>query len=493
MPGFPLGFPHVPRGETHGRKTTPRPADQSVRLGPVPGVQRGKRELLILQGMGSVLRARRRATIRISPRQSLNEPHQVANGVEGLVVLANGQGLSGPTRGRTGFSLVAVRTTGAQGDEDRTLRGSSLWGEIARNQVKSQPRTMTTHIEGFATAEGTHRWATKSMTSHHLPALHFRVFDSLTLTSIGMGTYLGKVDEVTDAFVTSAVERSIRSGALNVLDSAANYRLAHGERAIGLALRQLISKGEARRDEVFVATKNGYAADPDLLKRMVSERKISNREVFRGVNCMSPCFLEDQLERSRENLGIATVDLLYLHNVTDEQVAVLGRDEFLARLRDSFEFLEMARARVHLRYYGLATWDTFRSPPESPNHLDLEEVVSLAQSVGGEHHGFRFLQFPFNPRMPEAVMLRTQRIGVGRGTLLEVARSLGVGTFSSVPLMQGRLPAREALQFARSAPGHIAPLVGQKDPGHVEENLSVAALLPWSSDEFGTYLSTLRS
>ncbi len=45
----PPGFNYaICRGEIHGRKTTPRSADQPVRLGHVPGVPRGRGELSIL-------------------------------------------------------------------------------------------------------------------------------------------------------------------------------------------------------------------------------------------------------------------------------------------------------------------------------------------------------------------------------------------------------------------------------------------------------------
>jgi hypothetical protein len=45
-------------------------------------------------------------------------------------------------------------------------------------------------------------------------------------------------------------------------------------------------------------------------------------------------------------------------------------------------------------YYGLATWDCFRVPPDHPSYLSLDEVVRLATKVGGARHGFRFVQLP---------------------------------------------------------------------------------------------------
>lgn len=351
---------------------------------------------------------------------------------------------------------------------------------------------MSDLAEGHATPDGTRRYAERGHAKHALPSSHFRTFQGLSLSSLGMGTYLGPADEATDRKVAEAVKRSVESGAINVLDSAANYRAGRGERSVGAALKEVLGTGKVRRDEIFVCTKNGYVADPRSLARMVQEGGVRRDEIFSGCNCMSPAFLGDQLERSRQSLGLATIDLLYLHNVTDEQVGPLGSEEFLDRLRESFQFLEGARKEGKIRYYGLATWETFRTPPEEDAHLELEEVVELAREIGGPEAGFRFLQFPFNLRMPEAAVAPYQELGAERKTLLEAAGALGVGTLSSVPLLQGRLPVKEALQFARSAPGHLAPLVGHKDPRHVTENLSVAAHPPWTAEEFQTYLGTLN-
>jgi diketogulonate reductase-like aldo/keto reductase len=97
--------------------------------------------------------------------------------------------------------------------------------------------------------------------------------------------------------------------------------------------------------------------------------------------------------------------------------------------------------------------------------------------------------------MPEAATTANQPIGGARRTLFEAAHRLGVGCFTSVPLFQGQLArsgpkrdglnaAQTALQFARSAPGTIAPLVGQKRPEHLSENLELASRPPWNAEQF---------
>ena len=80
-----------------------------------------------------------------------------------------------------------------------------------------------------------------------------------------------------------------------------------------------------------------------------------------GMHSMAPEFLKDQIERSRLNLGLETIDVLYLHN-PETQFGFVSPDEFYARARAAFEFLETAASNGKIQYYGAATWEGFRKP-----------------------------------------------------------------------------------------------------------------------------------
>jgi len=367
-----------------------------------------------------------------------------------------------------------------------------------------------TAIAGHASPEGTHRFRDRGVDVRKLPPGHFReASEGLVLSSIGLGTYIGPPDGPTDLAVEQAVTVCLTSGRVNVLDTAINYRYQRAERSLGRALAQLIEREEVRRDEVFVATKSGYFA-PDAESATPPERWVEEQLVKPGIlraedvvddcHAMSPSYLTDQLERSRRNLGLSTLDLVYLHNAPDAQLPVVGGEEFATRLEGAFRLYERQRDARRLRTYGLATWDCLRSRPDDPNFFSLEEGVRIARKVGGDDHGFRFVQFPFNVGMPEAASIRNQVVGGERVTLFEAAKKLGVGCFTSVPLFQGQLaragpkrdglsPAQTALQFARSAPGTIGPLVGQKRPEHLSENLGLASRTPWSLEQFRALLT----
>lgn len=376
-------------------------------------------------------------------------------------------------------------------------------------------------IKGFATAEGTRRYRERfeGKSTGGLPIAegHFRdTTQGLSLTSLGMGTYLGNLDEQTSRDMTQAAIRSVSSGAINVLDTAINYRYQLSERSLAQAIKDLLSQG-FQRDELFVCSKNGFIS-PDAERqqrgedfrewfrsRYIDSEMIQPGDIAGGMHCMAPAYLEDQLSQSLSNLGLATLDLVYLHNAAESQLPEVGREEFMRRLRLAFEFYEKARAEGRIRYYGMATWNCFRvEPEESGEYLSLQEVVALATSIGGESHGFRFIQLPFNLAFTEALTLPAQPVAAEMMSLLEAAMAFDIGVFTSVPLLQGQLlsetrlpkfdgmetPAQECLQFVRSNPGVLAPLVGHKKPDHVEQNLKVASLPPLVLAEFEEMLST---
>jgi aryl-alcohol dehydrogenase-like predicted oxidoreductase len=369
-------------------------------------------------------------------------------------------------------------------------------------------RTVTP-LSGRATPEGTQRFRERAVRDRGLPVEHFREAPgSLTLSSLGLGTYIGAPDGPTDLAVEHAVAISLTSSRANVIDTAINYRYQRAERSIGRALAHLVDQGTVQRDEVFVSTKNGYFA-PDgessipperwVEEELVARGRLDPRDIVDGSHAMSPSYLTDQFERSRRNLGVDSVDLLYLHNAPDAQLSTVGREEFLARLEAAFRLYESWRDAGALSFYGLATWDCLRTAPTDPGFFALESAVRLARKVGGQDHGFRFVQFPFNVAMPEAASVRNQPLGGERVSLFDAAAKLRLACFTSVPLLQGRLAkggpkrhgltaAQTALQFARSAPHTLAPLVGAKRPEHLSENLELAGRRPWTSAEFSELL-----
>ncbi|MEP7271797.1 MAG: aldo/keto reductase [Acidobacteriota bacterium] len=332
---------------------------------------------------------------------------------------------------------------------------------------------------------------------------HFRESGGLTLSSIGLGTYLGHHDEQTDQSYAGAIKRALELG-VNVVDTAANYRFQRSERVIGEVLASLIADGKIARDEIVIATKGGYVpfdgAPPgsrkemnDYLERTFVQSGICTRDDFvQNSHSMAPRYLAHQLEQSLRNLKVRTIDIYYVHN-PEAQFAGVDREVFRTRLRAAFEFLESAASEGLIAKYGVATWNGFRVAPSSPEFLSLLELVETAREVAGDDHHFGVVQLPLNLAMREALTLANQPLEDTHVPLLEAANEFGVTVMSSATLLQSRLAsglpetvaesfagvatdAQRAIQFARSAPGVATALIGMARASHVEENLLVSRI-----------------
>ena len=365
-------------------------------------------------------------------------------------------------------------------------------------------------VSGFATKEGTANYVKK----HQAAANHYKNFDGLFLSSVGIGTYLGNPDDVTDRLVKDAVVSSVKAG-VNVIDTAINYRSQKAERSVGKAIAELVQSGDAKREEVFVSTKNGYVTNDgdvneefwvNIQNTLVKPGIIKSGDITSGYHCMTIPYLEYNLKQSMKNLGLDCIDLMYLHNAAEGQLQDISKEEFLKKLHDVFEFYETQRKNGSIRYYGMATWECFRVAPNHPQYLSIFDMVKLAKEVGGQDHGFRFIQLPYNMYYDQALNMKTQGDS-SQYTILESAIQLGIGVFASVPLMQAKLlapnvlpefgnmtkPSHRAVQFVRSTPGIIAPLVGQKSQAHVQENLEILKTPVLSETEFSDLVKKLSS
>jgi len=360
-------------------------------------------------------------------------------------------------------------------------------------------------LPGFATPEGTARY--RDRFANQRPG-HFRNARGLWLSSIGLGTYLGEPTPEFDALYRDAVTRALEMGT-NVIDSAVNYRQQRSERAIGEALAAMISLGSVRRDEVFLATKGGFLtfdgeepADVAAYfeKNLIRTGLIEPHEVAANCHVMSPRYLENQVDVSRRNLGVETVDLYYVHN-PETQLRAVSRPEFYRRLTAAFAALEQAVAVGKIRSYGVATWDAFRVAPPSRDSVSLTEVLRAAASAGGSNHHFLAIQLPFNLAMLEALTARTQQLAGALAPALRTARAYAITAFASGSILQGQLAqgmpddlrkrfdglatdAQRAIQFVRSTPGVTCALVGMSHKQHVEENLATAAVPPLSPERY---------
>jgi aryl-alcohol dehydrogenase-like predicted oxidoreductase len=355
-------------------------------------------------------------------------------------------------------------------------------------------------MASLATAAGTAAY--REAVSRDVPPEHFRTLDALTVSSIGLGTYLGGETDDADRGYGQAIVDAANVGC-NFFDTAINYRAQRSERVLGQALLALGRELGVPREHLVVCTKAGYIpfdgavpVDPARYVRDTYVRPgiLRVEDVVGGGHAMTPRYLEDQLGRSLRNLALPGVDVYYVHN-PETQLGHVPRPEFLGRMRAAFELLEQQVASGRVGRYGVATWNGFRRPPDAVDHLSLAELVREAQAVAGDRHHFKVVQLPYNLAMPEAYSAATQLVAGERLTLVEAAERLGVQVVASASLLQGQLsrrlpqalaealpgldtPAQRALQFVRSTPGITAALVGMGRREHVAENVALARVPP---------------
>lgn len=313
-----------------------------------------------------------------------------------------------------------------------------------------------------------------------------------------MGSALGAPTDEEDAAYERAIRRGLELG-VNHVDTAINYRCQRSERVIGRTIRAVAPASGT----VFVTTKGGYLpleAPPPESKaeyRAYIEREyldtgiIDAADLVAGGHCIAPGFLRNQVERSIANLGLASIDIYYIHN-PEQQLDAVSREIFDNRMHDAFAELERCVGDGLIRSYGCATWNGLRVQADAANHLSLQSLVTTANDVAGAGNHLVAVQMPLNLGMMEGVRVPTQMVDGHERTSLEAADELGLAMIAVAPLLQGRLAhdlpktARDtfpetktdaacALTFVRMLPGVASVIVGMRDVRHVEENVAVFA------------------
>jgi diketogulonate reductase-like aldo/keto reductase len=217
---------------------------------------------------------------------------------------------------------------------------------------KYLPNKVIELLPGFATEDGTLNFTKRNTEEVH--SAHFRsLYNSdINISSIGMGTYIGPPDDITDFYMYNAVKSLVFSGGVNVFDTAINYRYMKSERTIGKAITALVDKYNYSRDEFFICSKMGYVPEDAMtgkrchafVQHLIEGSKLEMDDIMfddknRPVHCIHPEFLKEQLTQSLSNLNLTSLDVMYLHNVFESQGTVIPEPIFQQRLTKAFEFM----------------------------------------------------------------------------------------------------------------------------------------------------------
>jgi aryl-alcohol dehydrogenase-like predicted oxidoreductase len=326
----------------------------------------------------------------------------------------------------------------------------------------------------------------------------YRFNGELFFPSLGIGTYKPEPYKEDNYIINfgEAIKSALRNG-INCIDTAINYRYQMSEREIGEVLSEIFASGEIKRDEIIIASKAGFIPldfpFPDnpygWIKENVIETGLATAdEIVIDQHCMSPDYLRWSCQQSLNNLGLDTIDVFFLHN-PETQLGYVDTDTLYNRIEAAFKVFEELRKEGKIVSYGIASWNGFLYEEDHEEYLSLSKVVEMARCAGGDHHGFKYLQSPFNLAKHNAYSYRNQRCDDGfYYPLMHACASYDISFLGSSPLLQKNLFKRpfspkigevmktadlsdvaSALQFARSA-GAICSIFGAVTPSHVVDN-----------------------
>ena len=365
-------------------------------------------------------------------------------------------------------------------------------------------------IPGAANSAGTKAYVARFAGT--LADEHFSDFlnTRIKLSSLGVGTFPGGADDVTDVAVAAIVARALQSG-INVIDTGANYRFGRAGRAVGVGIAKAMAAG-IQREEFFVVGKGGFLTFPDgrpedpltFFREEVVARGLGKEEdLVQGVHCLSPEYVAWQLDTLRAQTGLETLDV-FLVDQPEVHIPLIGKEQMYRKLNEVFTMLEAAVQANKIRYYGISTFNACRVETDNTLFQSLTSLIGLAEKAAGQgnRHHLRVVQLPFNALMPEAYTRFSQVTGQGNiGSTIQAAFQLKLTIMASHPLGKGLLAreevpslqeampeladaAQRAVQFVRSTPGIGVTLVGLSTPLHLPDLLAVARQLPLPKERY---------
>ena len=297
----------------------------------------------------------------------------------------------------------------------------------------------------------------------------------MRVSEISLGTWAlgGEWGNVAEDDAYAALNRAVDLG-VNFLDTADVYGDGRSEKLIGRLLK------DRPNEEIFVATKAGRRLDPHTAE---------------GYNYEN---LSNFAERSLQNLGVDTLDLLQLHCPPTAAYRQDSTFEALDRLLEEGKIRnygvsveKVEEARMVLAYPNVKTvqiiFNLFRQKPaeeffplaEERNIGILARVPLASGLLSGKMSSDRAFAEDdhrnFN-REGQAFDRGETFSGVDFETGLEAAEELKL----LVP--EGHTLAQFALRWILMHPAVSCAIPGGKSPGQVEDNVTAAEMPPLSDE-----------
>ena len=339
-------------------------------------------------------------------------------------------------------------------DPDQIQPALADHGESGKRRSDISEHTLTvTGWPGMATAKGTAHYVSRQLgsASPSRPSVHGYTqvgLTGLTTSRIGFGGY-----RITAGIEEhhQALKKALQEGC-NLIDTSTNYADGGSEQLIGQVLTELFDAHSLTREEVIVVSKIGYIQGENFQRAKAREQSGKGfPEIVKygdGLwHCLHPDFLDEQLTRSLDRLGLATLDVCLLHNpeyfLSDlknrkgslsPQELESGRREFYHRLQQAFAYLESQIEAGRLQFYGISS-NTCTAKPDDLDATSLSRMLESAEAAartrGQAGHHFRVLQLPMN--IMESGACLTPNTGANQ-SVLQLAQEAHIAVLANRPL-----------------------------------------------------------
>ena len=261
----------------------------------------------------------------------------------------------------------------------------------------------------------------------------------MTFKNIGFGSY--RVSNKIEEHYT-ALRKAITEG-IDLIDTSANYADGESEILIGRVLKDMISENVISRDQITLVTKAGYIQGQNYRRaiELKKEGKLYSDTVElqdKLWHCISPEFLDDQINRQLERLGVEHIDIYLLHNPEyfldgakkDGVEMSEARKIYYERIKKAFIHLEKKVEEGKIKCYGISS-NTFPEYADDYSFTSLEEILNISRSIS-ENNNFKVIQLPFNLIESGAVTIKNQFSKTKN--VLELASEAGLKVLINRPL-----------------------------------------------------------
>ncbi|HUJ75325.1 MAG TPA: aldo/keto reductase, partial [bacterium] len=268
---------------------------------------------------------------------------------------------------------------------------------FASGAAAATPEATLAHAQAMTAQHGFAPWAYRPLGR-----------TDLTVSALGFGGY--RV-EARSGEQRAALELALRQG-VNLIDTSSNYTDGGSEQLIG----EVLAGQDIARDRVVVVSKVGYVQGQNL---SLARRALEQGKPFPEMveyqpecwHCIHPEFLRDQLQRSLQRLGLASLDVYLLHNPEyflmdwahrhGEGELGAARDAFYRRMQAAFAELERMALAGSIQWYGVSS-NSLGQPEQAAEFVSLARVLEAAQAAAAEVQGpgaasrFAVVQCPLN-------------------------------------------------------------------------------------------------